>query len=497
MIDLFQLKELAKNISVLYVEDEDMLRESITRYLHKFFIDIDTALNGMEGIELYKKNSYDLVITDIKMPKLDGIEMSKEIKTINENQNILIISAHSEIFNFSESIRIGIDGYVLKPIDFEQLNSALYKIVYKIKQFKENEEYKNNLEKLVEKKTIETKHLEEEKVKNYKKTLYALVKMIEDRDTYTGGHSQRVASYSKMIAISLGLSDETCENIYQAGILHDIGKIAIPDTILLKPGTLSEIEYKFIQEHVNIGVDMLNRIPMFKQLSLYIQGHHERFDGSGYPNKLKGDEILLESQIMAIADTFDAMTTSRIYKVRKSTAEAIKEIKSLTNIHYTKELVDCTAEVLKEVFIDETINQLPNSQFEQERFSYFYKDQTTQSYNSSYLDLILTKNSYSIKYKYLYLISVHNLEKLNNTYGWEEGDKYLKNVSQNLQDIYTDALVFRVYSDDFLILSQEIIALDEDKLAKFICIKNMVFSIKKIDIVENKIFSLHDFNMYM
>ena len=493
MNSLIQLKALAKNISILYVEDDDALRENMAKYLNKFFLSVDTAKDGKEGLEFYKKNTYDLVMTDIKMPKLNGLDMAIQIKNINQNQNILIVSAYAETSHFTNSIKIGVDGYILKPIDYEQLNSTLYKISYKIQQFKENEKYKNNLEVLVEEKTIETKKLEEEKVKNYQKTLYALVKMIEDRDTYTGGHSQRVAKYSKMIAQQLKLDTDICENIYQAGILHDIGKIAIPDTILLKPGVLNDIEYKLIQEHVRFGVDILEKIPMFKELALYIEAHHERLDGSGYPNGLKGDEILLESQILAISDTFDAMTTSRIYKARKSITEALEEIQTLKGIHFRKDVVDAASEVLATITIDKSISQLPTNELEEERFSYFYKDQVTQGYNLNYLDLLLIKNSYHIKYNFINLINIHNINKFNTKNGWEKGNEHLNNISIQLQNIYKDALIFRIYGDNFAILTKEKVELNIKQLEKFICIDGIVFETQIFDIQKQEIFSLEIF----
>lgn len=494
MSDLLALKKIAKKFSVLYVEDEIALRRGIEKYLQKFFMHVDTAKDGKEGLELYNKKNYDLVITDIKMPKLNGLDLSSHIKKINENQNILIVSAYSDISSFTRSIKIGIDGYILKPIDYNQLNSTLYKIVYKIKQFRENEEYKSNLEKLVKEKTKQTKKLQNEKVKNYqKKTLFALVKMIEGRDSYTGNHSQRVAQYSQMIAKKLGLDDKICEDIYQAGILHDIGKVIIPDTILLKPSSLNKIEYDLIKKHVSIGVEILRKIPMFKVLASYINSHHERYDGSGYPSGLKGDEILLESQIMAISDVFDAMTTSRIYKLRMSTDKAIKEIQNLRNIHFRSDVVDAAIEVFSKVSIDKNINQMPLNKLEQERFSYFYKDQVTQIYNANYLDLILIKNSYDIKYRYIHMISVHNLNSFNIKYGWLEGNKYLKNVAQNLQKMFDEILLFRIYGDDFLILSAKELKLDKYALKAFIKKAKITFETTKYDIVKHKIFSLHDF----
>jgi len=492
---LQELQHLAKDVKLLYVEDEKELREMMTVFLSKFFPCIDTAIDGQEGLDLYTQNNYDLVITDILMPKLNGIEMVKKIKAINENQNIIIVSAYADTKDFIESIKLGIDGYILKPIDFNQLNTILFKLVEKIHKFKENIEYQNNLKEMVENKTEEIRTLEEAKINNYKETIYALVQMIEKRDTYTGGHSLRVAKYSKLIAQELHLDTPTCEDLYQAGILHDIGKIAIPDNVLLKPSLLNDLEYSIIKEHVQIGVDMLRKIPLFNDLTNYIQSHHERYDGSGYPNGLKGDEILLESQILAVSDVFDAMTTSRIYKARKNPIEALQEISKLRDIHFSAKVVDAAMSALKNISIDVSITQLPITTIEKERFSYFYKDQTTQAYNSSYLDLILIKNSYEIKYQYMYLISIHNLNSLNKKHGWKSGDNYLKDVYLELEKRYNKYNIFRVFGDDFAILSQDKLEIKRDELEKFICQDAICLEIEELNISEKKIYAFHDLEL--
>ena len=489
--DIAQLKDIAQELSVLYVEDEEKLREGVSSYLSKFFKIVDVASNGKEGLECFRKFQYDLIITDINMPVLSGLDMAKEIKKINENQNILIVSAYSDTQNFIESIKIGIDGYILKPIEYNQLNTELYKTTFKIKQFKESIEYKSLLEQLVETKTEDVKELQKQKMYNYKNTLYALVKMVEDRDTYTGGHSLRVAKYSKMIAQNLNLDEKTCKNIYEAGILHDIGKIAIPDNVLLKPGTLDKLEYTLIQEHVNLGVKMLSKVPMFRELAKFIDGHHEKLDGSGYPKGLKGDQIALESQIMAISDAFDAMTTSRIYKARKSIPEALNELKNLSGKHYRADVVQSAITVLKDITIDINISQLPTTQIEKERFSYFYKDQTTQSYNSNYLDLILRQNVYDKKYKYLYIISIHNLNQINIVYGWEQGNEFLKDFYKKLESIFSEYNIFRIFSDDFVLLSDIELDIDRKMIQNIISKEEISFDIKTYDIEEEKMNSMH------
>ncbi len=450
-----KLKLACENFTVLYVEDEDKLREKVWIYLSKFFKKVDEASNGEEGLEKYKNSHYDIVMTDISMPKLNGLQMSQKIKEIEKYQKIIIISAYSDTENFIESIKIGVDGYILKPFRYEQMNEVLYKTTNDLIRAKENEMFKEKLLQLVEIKTQETKELALEKTQNYKDTLYTLVDLIEQRDTYTGGHSNRVAKYCQLIAKQLKLQKQKIEDIYEAGILHDVGKIAIPDTVLLKPGKLTDIEYSLIQKHVDIGYKILKKSPMFKKIANIIKQHHERIDGSGYPDGLKGDEISLCGKIMAVADSFDAMTTSRIYQAKKTPNEALEEIKSLVGSSFDKRVVDAVLIALKNVKVEQKTDQTPLSEMEKERFSYFYKDQLTQVYNANYLDLILNQNIFTHYYQKIHVIFLKNFNGYNKKHGWRGGNVFLQKVSEKLSKNYVNNLVFRIHGDDFVVLGPQ------------------------------------------
>jgi len=495
MIDTKTLQNLAKTFTVLYVEDEVKLRVSMVQYLEKFFKTVTSAVDGEAGLNLYKKQKYDLVITDIAMPKINGIKMSSSIKKLNPNQDIIVISAFSDSEKVLEAIKIGVDAYMLKPVNSTQMNEILYKVCYKLKEFRENNLYKRHLQELVDSKTSEMKYLQEEKIVNYKHTLYALVDLVEQRDTYTGGHSTRVAKYAKLIAEQMGFDAKICEELYEAAMLHDIGKIAIPDSILLKPGSLNQLEYKLIQEHVNIGYKILKKVPMFKNIANIVKLHHERFDGSGYPDGLKGDEISVYAMIMGVADTFDAMTTRRIYKARMTSEGALEEIQSLSEKTFPKDVVDAAIIALDHIAIDENINQLPISDLEKERFSYFYTDQLTKSYNSNYLDLTLTQNRHDDTFEQIDLMLIHGFSKYNKKHGWEKGDVLLQNISHKLQDIYISSKVFRIHGDDFAILSKEDIDITE--FQEFIKDMDITFSKVTIPIRKNEINSLRDLEVFM
>ncbi|MCX6077523.1 MAG: response regulator [Campylobacterales bacterium] len=450
-----ELKNISKNISIIYAEDEDKLREKFEKYLSNFFEDIRAVSDGQKALDVYKERACDIVITDIRMPNLNGIDLIKKIKEINPAQDIIITSAYTESDYLIDSIKLGVGSYIVKPFQNDQMLDTLYQLVSKINETKENRLYHQHLEELVEKEIKKREAIQIEQIDNYEQTLIALIDLIERRDSYTAGHSQRVADYSRMIAKEMKYSDEDCNLIYRAGILHDIGKVATPDSILLKPGKLNEIEYKLIQEHVSVGFDMLNKIPMFKIISNIINSHHERYDGKGYPKGLKGEEINELSQIMIVADSFDAMTTSRIYKSRKNLSEALEELQKLSNIQFHEKVVESAVKVLSKVVLKESATQLPESELEHERFVYFFNDRVTELFNQDYLNIVFIKNSISNVYKYVDIVFLHNFKEYNAKYGWEMGNQLLFDFAKLLKEMFPNSLLFRIHANDFVILSSD------------------------------------------
>ncbi len=429
MIDFKIFKELTKNFTVLYVEDDSSVQEIMAQYLKKFFLEVITACDGEEGLEKYKTKKIDIVVTDLFMPKVNGLTMIKEIKKIKQDQAILITSAHSESRYMFGAIKAGVDGYIVKPFDYEQLNNELYKIATRLKKFKENEQYKKHLKEMIGEKVSELNDSMKSQNDNYNQTLLSMAEMIENRDLYTAGHGKRVAEYSVMIAREMGYNEDTCTKLYHAGLLHDIGKIVTPDAVLLNPKKLNNIEYKLIQEHAEVGFKFLNHMAMFNDLAEIIHEHHERYDGKGYPRALKANEITPLARIMIVADAFDAMTTNRIYKASKSVFEALEEIKQLKYKQFHPEVAEKAIIALSNIKIDTNINQLPKTKIEQERFAYFYKDTLCQVYNQDYLDVVLVKNKHEKEFKYLDIFYINNFSNYNKEYSWAEGDKILqKNI---------------------------------------------------------------------
>jgi putative nucleotidyltransferase with HDIG domain len=341
---------------------------------------------------------------------------------------------------------------------------------------------------------------EEQKIKDYENFVYALVSMIEQRDSYTAGHSQRVAKYSLLIAKEMGYSMQECELLFKAATLHDIGKIATPDSILLKPDKLSKLEYNLMKEHVNVGVKMLKNIPMFKGISHIIKYHHEKYNGSGYPDGLSGNDIPELSRIMMVADAFDAMTTNRIYKHKKSVNDALAELKSLSKIHYHPEVVDAAIKALSCTKITDDFNQTPITEIEQQRFAYFYKDAVTELYNVKYLETTLINNNDTLKYKKSIVISLHKFDIYNKKHGWDKGDETLKNFAKLLYTLFTESLIFRIRANDFIILLQNELnksSLIQEEIKNFTEKAEIEFDFNIYDLKADKIHSYSDLKKFI
>lgn len=326
--------------------------------------------------------------------------------------------------------------------------------------------------------------MELQKVSNYEETILAFVNIIEQRDSYTAGHTLRVAKYCRLIAESLHLDEEEIKKLEKAAVLHDIGKVVTPDAILLKPGKLNSLEYELIKQHAEAGYRMLRKIDMYKDLAEIIRYHHVRYDGHGYPatSPDNPDKIPLLSYIMSIADAFDAMTSNRIYKQKKSVLDAIQEIKDCKGTQFHPDLVDAAVAALKNVVLDENTTQLPSSELEERRFSYFFLDSLTDVYNENYLKLILLENEK--RYKSLNLIEIAKFSDYNKVAGWNAGNEFLQDFALELKTKFSDGILFRYQGDDFvlLFLQERVISQDEILGLKVFKNKNLKVDVTYYDL---------------
>jgi len=309
----------------------------------------------------------------------------------------------------------------------------------------------------------ETRRLQQERISNYEETILSLVDMIEKRDTYTAGHTRRVAHYCGLIAERMGLDADQTEKLKRAAILHDIGKIAIPDAVLLKPGKLTPLEYELIKQHAEEGYRSIVRIDMYRELAEIMRYHHERENGSGYPHGLTDGDIPLLSRIMAVADAFDAMTTNRIYKPRKDVPVALAELRQLAGEHYDPTVVEAACEALRDVQPPPVSDQLPKTPLERQRFAYFFDDQLTGAHNANYLQLML-RNGLPTRLEHAYVILLRQFSRLNAAAGWGAGNQALAGFAALLAARHPDAVLFRVMGDDFVLLTSKPLALDGAEL---------------------------------
>jgi len=299
---------------ILIVDDEETICSMFYRRLTREGYSCVTAQNGKEALRHFYKDSFSLIISDIKMPEMDGIELLKEVKAVHPGTLMIMVTAYPEIDLALEAMRLGAYDFIIKPADLELVILSVKRAFEKKRLEDEVEIYHKNLERLVEERTVKLQQAYRTLKKAYLDSVKVLAEAIDAKDPYTRGHSDRVRRMSLQIAASLGFTEERVEILEYGALLHDIGKIGIKDEILCKPEALSPEEYHIIQEHPLIGVKIVEGIEFFKDKIPMIRNHHEHFDGHGYPDGLVGEDIPLEARIIAVPDAFDAMASMRPHR---------------------------------------------------------------------------------------------------------------------------------------------------------------------------------------
>jgi len=344
-----ELIEFSKTLKVLYVEDDKDTREYTLLMLDYIFDDITVAVDGIDGLNKFETTKFDLIISDINMPNMDGIQMLKKIRAKDINIPFIILSAYDEVKYLLDSIDSGIDGYILKPIDLEQLSSTMTKILKKLKYViqledknKKSIELYNEFEMQMIEKVSEIYGLNQELIDTQKEVIFKIGTIGETRCRETANHVKRVALYSELLAKEYGLSSDECEVVKLASTMHDIGKIGIPDAILNKNGKHTFEEFKEMKTHSQLGHDMLvdSNKELLKAAATVALEHHEKYDGTGYPNALKGENIHLYGRIVALADVFDALGSDRVYKDAWEDEKIFELFKEEKGKHFDPKLVD-------------------------------------------------------------------------------------------------------------------------------------------------------------
>lgn len=289
---------------IIVVDDEQGIVDSLSIFLKRSGYDFTGFTNPLEAIERVRNEHFDMMILDFMMDPIHGDEVVEEIRKFNKDLYILLLTGHKDLAPPLETIkRLEIQGYCEKSDKFDQLLLLIESGIKSIEQM--------NTIKTINKQLHDKN---EELERAYLDTIGILRQTVEAKDPYTRGHSDRVSEYSVLIGKKLGLDEKTLHILKIGGLFHDIGKIGIPDSILLKESKLSDEEYSQIKNHPMIGVHMLGDAAIFTDILPIVKHHHERYDGRGYPSQLVGDDIPYVARIAAVADTFDAMTSKRSYR---------------------------------------------------------------------------------------------------------------------------------------------------------------------------------------
>ena len=325
---------------VLIVDDEISTRKLLVAMLREAGVRCKTAACADEGLNVLETESVDAVLSDLQMPGVSGMQFLAQVRPRYSHLAFLMITGVDDIQVGVEAMKRGADDYLIKPLQIEVVMASLERALEKKRLQKEVENYRRHLEEMVGERTQQLRSALLQIERSYENTLEALGAAIDLRDSETAGHSRRVAMYSTKIAKQLDVAEHELKTIIRGAWLHDIGKLATPDAILLKPGALTQEEWRIMQRHAEIGYDLVKRIPFLAQAAEIILSHHERWDGSGYPRGLKARDIPLGARVFAVADTVDAMTSDRPYRSALSFEETEEEIRRGSGSRYDSQVAN-------------------------------------------------------------------------------------------------------------------------------------------------------------
>lgn len=325
---------------VLVVDDDPGIPMMLCQKLSCEGFDCESCSSGQESLALLRARSFDIVISDLQMPGMTGMELLDMVHKEFPRAAFLMVTGVDDVRVGVQAMKQGGADYVVKPFQLEAMVASVERALEKKRLELEVENYRLNLEQMVERRTKQLQAAMKRVENTYDETLEALGSALDLRDTETEGHSRRVSRYSVEMARAYGCSNDQLKQIARGSYLHDIGKIGIPDAILLKPGKLTNEEREVMETHVQIGYDLVCRIAFLAGAAEIILTHQERYDGTGYPQGLMGEEIPIGARIFAVADTLDAMTSDRPYRRALSFSVARTEITSESDRQFDPKVVE-------------------------------------------------------------------------------------------------------------------------------------------------------------
>jgi putative nucleotidyltransferase with HDIG domain len=325
---------------ILIVDDEEAIREVVSTLLEAQGHDCSSVSNGLLAQEFLKTHNVDLVLSDMVMPEMDGMRLVEWMRQTDPDVPVIMVTAMHDLSTALEAIRRGAYDYILKPFEKDQLYVGVRRALEHRQLVLERYNYQRTLEIQVEERTAQLKGALDQIEQSYDDTLEALGGALDLKDAETEGHSRRVTAFTIAIAKQMKVEPVLLPQIARAAFLHDIGKMAIPDQILRKPGPLNPEEREVMRTHCEIGFNMVTRIPFLREAAEIVLSHQEYFDGTGYPRGLRGEQIPLGARIFAVADALDAMISDRPYRKALSITYAREEIQRCTGTQFDPQVVE-------------------------------------------------------------------------------------------------------------------------------------------------------------
>ena len=341
----------------LVVDDEDAIRNALARFLTRRGYEVRMAASGEEALARLKESGIALMLLDVRMPGMSGLDVVPEALHVNPDVAIVMLSAVTDATSAAICMQRGAMDYLTKPIELTDLAGAIERALRRRDTMLQERQISSWLREELEHRARALERQQKKLEQLSVATLEALINALEAKDRYLSGHSARVAAFAATIAQQFGMSDDEIEQVRMAGRLHDLGKIGVREAVLNKEGPLTTEEYEHVKEHVVVGSQILAPLTHLGPIVEFVRGHHEHFDGSGYPDHLKADEIPLGARIICAAEIYDALTTARPYQPMMAPEQAVERMRRLAGSVVDPGVMDAIAAAVAKrqtlVFIDE------------------------------------------------------------------------------------------------------------------------------------------------
>ena len=346
-------------VTVLVVDDEEPIRNALRKYLKQQQFEVFAAGSADDALQQLRLHKVALMLSDIRMPGTSGVDLVPAALEIEPDLAILMLTAVNDATSAALCMQRGAMDYLTKPIELADLGRAVQRALKRREMLLENRHLNQWLKEEVTTRTAELHRQQHRMERISTATLEALVNALEAKDPYLRGHSARVADLSANIAMEIGLGDEEVERIRMAGRLHDLGKIGTRDAVVNKEGPLTAEEFEHVKQHVIIGAQILAPLVHLGNIVSMVKSHHERFDGTGYPDGLRGDEVPLGGRVIAAAEVYDALTTARPYQEKMTPEQAVERMADLSGTVLDPKVYDALVRIVARrqtlVFLDEDV----------------------------------------------------------------------------------------------------------------------------------------------